>query len=591
MKATCRMVRATRFMAAGCALAVFALAKFVVGANVDVYDTTGGVTDYRIEPGDVLTVHGDALTDDICVWLNGGELRIVGDVTIAAAITQDVASVIFLEGERNVKFTGALVLAGAAAGNDLVITGDVASANSTLTFSGTWDTATTKDSVYIKTGTTVFTNGTFTIGGCLFWEGTQVGNVIVDKDATLEISDRENAKPSSKWVPHFRPFSNGKVFEVRTGGIMRFGPYRQFLVGTGTLEYAGGAANGTGWNSRLRIAGGDILWYGQGTSRDDVNGTSTDGVILYGRRINVSDPAESLAAILEIAGGSFATGGAVNRYGSFTSWESYMKVIWSGGTWKPLRNYYGNMDFSLTKTAQNQKRFNMPCDITGDVTLDLSEVATGNGVNQLRQTSYETDPDNGRWTGCSTASLTVIGGNNLTRGFIRMSSFHPNGMALSLTRRARMIALELDRGEQRFRSMSIDANCYFQATNANVILTTVGATVPPADRLLAPQVDMVQDAEGTLGTVRLSLAYGQDTYAGTCFAPVAGGVLYLSDVPAEETLADYNLPAVFTSVQNRENLKTWTLYVNGAAVGGRSVACDATGQLKIVRKGLRIEFF
>ena len=585
----CGTIQAFRTLAV--AIGAVAMIAMANADDIVLYDSTGGVTDYRLTAGQTMIVYGDALTDEVNVWLNGGTLRVAGDATIAASITQDVASVIFLEGERNVKFTGSLTLAGAAAGNNLVITGDVASASSTLTFSGSWDTATTKDSVYIKTGTTIFTNGTFTIGGCLFWEGTQVGNVIVDKDATFEISDRENAKPSSKWVPHFRPFSNGKVFEVRTGGIMRFGPYRQFLVGTGTLEYAGGAANGTGWNSRLRIAGGDILWYGQGTSRDDVNGTSTDGVILYGRRINVSDPAESLAAILEIAGGSFATGGAVNRYGSFTSWESYMKVIWSGGTWKPLRNYYGNMDFSLTKTAQNQKRFNMPCDITGDVTLDLSEVPVGNGLNQLRQTAYETDPDNGRWTGCSAASLTVIGGNNNTRGFLRMSSFHPNGMALSLTRRARFIVQELDRGEQRFRSMSIDSGCYFSATNAVVVLTTVGATVPPVDRLLVPQVDVAQDGEGTLGTVRLSLAYGQADYANATFAPVAGGALYLSGVPAEESLADCSLPAVFTTVQNRENLRTWSLYVNGVAIGGRSVTCDAAGRLKVVRKGLQVMFF
>lgn len=585
----CRTIRAVRTLAA--AIGAMAMIAMANADDIVLYDSTGGVSEYRLAAGQTMTVYGDALTDEVNVWLNGGTLRVAGDATIAASITQDVASVIFLEGERNVKFTGALTLAGAAAGNDLVITGDVASASSTLTFSGTWDTATTKDSVYIKTGKTVFTNGTFTIGGCLFWEGTQVGNVIVDKDATFEISDREDAKPASKFVPHFRPFSDGKVFEVRTGGIMRFGPYRQFLVGSGTQEYSGGGANGTGWNSRLRIAGGDVLWYGQGTSKNNIIGTSTDGVILYGKRINVSDPAESLASILEIAGGSFTTGGSVNRYGSFSSWESYMKVIWSGGTWKPVRNYYGNLDFSLTRTAQNQKRFNMPCDITGDVTLDLSEVATGNGVNQIRPTSYDTDPDNGRWTGCNAASLTVIGGNNLTRGFIRMSSFHPNGMALSLTQKAHMIVLELDRGEQRFRSMSIDANCYFAATNANVILTTVGATVPPADRLRVPQVDVAQDAEGTLGTVRLSLEYGQDVYSGTSFTPVSGGALYFSGVPAGESLVDYSLPAVFATVQNRENLKTWTLFVNGVAKGGCSVACDATGRLKIVRKGTRIMFF
>ena len=171
-----------------------------------------------------------------------------------------------------------------------------------------------------------------------------------------------------------------------------------------------------------------------------------------------------------------------------------------------------------------------------------------------------------------------------------MSSFHPNGMALSLTRKARFIVQELNRGEQRFRSMSIDSGCYFQATNANVILTTVGATLPPVDRLLVPQVDVAQDGEGTLGTVRLSLAYGQADYEGETFAPAAGGELYLSGVPADESLADYELPVAFETVQNAENLHTWTVYANGAAKGGRALTCDSSGRLRVINKGFCIMF-
>jgi len=552
--------------------------------DIVLYDTTGGVTDYRLTAGQTMTVYGDALTDNVNVWLNGGTLRVAGDVTIAANITQDVASVVFIEGAHNVRFTGLLAVVGAAAGNNLVITGDVASAGSELMFSGSWDVATTKDGVFIKTGSTVFTNGTFTVGGYLVWEA-QAGNAVVANNAVVDVSDREGAKPSSASIPYYRPFSDDKVFEVRTGGKLRIGAYRQFIVGCGTKEHVGGSGNQVGWRSKLRITGGEIDFYQQGTSAQQQLGVADDGIYLYGKRSDRHS--DDTASIFEFSGGSLSpSGGGLFRYGPWTgTYPTYAIIKWSGGSWNVRKNYYGSQNFYLTRMKRGQDRVNMPCQITGDVTLDLTAVKHGPGVNQsIDNGDVTTSAGNGRWTGTSTSSLTVIGGNGVT-GSLTMYSFHPNGMGLVLTDKARFIVHAFDRGEQRYRSLSISSGSYLEVAT-NVVLTTVGASVPPVDRLLAPQVDVAQDVEGTLGTVRLSLAYGQSEYANARFAPVAGGALYLSDVPDEEKLNDYELPCRFETVENAENVESWTVFVNGVARRARYVTCDASGRLRVRSKGI-----
>ena len=266
-------------------------------------------------------------------------------------------------------------------------------------------------------------------------------------------------------------------------------------------------------------------------------------------------------------------------------------VKWSGGTWKVAPNYYGNVNFALTRTfKKDDGKLNMPCEITGDVTLDLSAVKNGNGSNQILGTDPEaiyTAVGPGRWTGCDAATLTVNGGNG--NGSIKMFSFHPNGMGLALSNKARFLVQEFDCGEQRYRSMSIAADSYFQ-TSTNVILTTAGATVPPAECLLTPQVDVAQDSEGTLGTVRLSLAYGQATYANARFAPVADGELYLADVPDGAEVREYVLPVAFDSIVNSGNLCSWTVYVNGLRRKGIVPYCDATGSIRIISKGMKVVF-
>ena len=575
-----QFVKAARTFAATVGTAT--MVATAIADDIVLYDTTGGVTDYRLTAGQTMTIYGDALTDNVNVWLNGGTLRVAGDVTIAANITQDVASVIFIEGAHNVRFTGALSVAGAAAGNYLVVTGDVASASSELTFSGSWDVATTKDGVFIQTGSTVFTNGSFVVGGYLTWEA-QAGNAVVANDAVIDVSDREGARPSSINIPYYRPFSDDKVLEVRTGGKLRVGAYRQFFVGCGTKEHIGGRNNQVGWRSKLRIAGGEIDFYQQGM------GIADDGIYLYGKRMEAHT--EDTASIFDFSGGSFsATGfGGFVRYGKFASYPTYAIIKWSGGTWNVLKNYYGSQNFSLTKAQRSEARMNMPCQITGDVTLDLTMVKHGEGVNQsIDSGDVTTSAGNGRWTGTSTSSLTVIGGNGVT-GKLTMYSFHPNGMGLVLTDKARFVVHAFDRGEQRYRSLSIASGSYLEVAT-NVVLTTVGASVPPVDRLLAPQVDVAQDAEGTLGTVRLSLAYGQTEYANASFAPVAGGELYLSDVPEEEALSDYELPVRFETVENVRNLESWTVFANGVASRGKRLSYKSPGHLMVVNKGLHIVF-
>ncbi len=572
-------VRAVRTFAATVGTA--ALVATAGAANVDLYDTTGGVTAYTLNTGDTMTVHGNALTDAVNVTLSGGTLRVAGDVTIAAAISQDVASTIFIDGTRNVKFTGSLSLAGAAAGNYLVVTGDVASASSEITFSGSWDVATTKDGIYIQTGSTVFTNGLFEVGGYLVWEGLQVGNVVVANDAVLDVSDREGAKPSSAPIPYYRPFTDDKVFEVRTGGKLRIGAYRQFLMGCGTKQDIGGTGNQVGWRSTLKISGGEIDFYQSGV------GLADDGIYLYGKRSDRHS--DDTASILEFSGGTFSsTGSSLFRYGPWTgAYPTYAVIKWSGGTWSVHKNNYNSQNFWLTTMKRGVDKINMPCRITGDVTLDLTAVKHGPGINQsINREPVTASAGNGRWTGTSTSSLTVIGGNGVT-GSLTMYSFHPNGMGLVLTDKARFIVDAFDRGEQRYRSLSIASGSYLQVAT-NVVLTTVGASVPPVDRLLAPQVDVAQDAQGTLGTVRLSLAYGQTDYVNDRFAPAAGGELYLSDVPGNETLSDYELPCRFETVVNAGNLGSWTVFANGVACRGRRLSYKTPGRLMIVKSGLRI---
>lgn len=581
-----KSVKAVRTFAATVGTAT--MVATAIADDIVLYDTTGGVTDYRLTAGQTMTIYGDALTDNVNVWLNGGTLRVADDVTIAANITQDVASVIFIEGAHNVRFTGALSVAGAAAGNYLVVTGDVASASSEITFSGSWDVATTKDGIYIQTGSTVFTNGLFEVGGYLVWEGLQVGNVVVANDAVLDVSDREGAKPDSINIPYYRPFTDDKFFDVRTGGKLRMGAYRQFIVGCGTKQHVGGTAQQVGWRSTLKMSGGEIDFYQQGTSAQNQVGVADDGIYLFGKRMQSHD--DDTGSVFDFSGGTFApSGGGLFRYGYWASYKTYAIIKWSGGTWRVRKNYYGSQNFSLTRAKRNEDRMNMPCRITGDVTLDLTEVKHGTaGVNQsIDNGNVTTSAGNGRWTGTSTASLTVIGGNGT--GMLTMYSFHPNGMGLVLTDKARFVVHAFDRGEQRYRSLSIASGSYFEVAT-NVVLTTVGASVPPVDRLLAPQVDVAQDAEGTLGTVRLSLAYGQTEYANACFAPVAGGELYLSNVPEEETLSDYELPVRFETVENVRNLDSWTVFANGVASRGKRLSYKSPGHLRVVNKGLHIVF-
>ena len=330
-------------------------------------------------------------------------------------------------------------------------------------------------------------------------------------------------------------------------------------------------------------------WTGQGTSSQNSIGRSTDGVILYGKRSN--SPTENHASVFEFCGGTFAAGANINRYGAWkSSSPTYITVKWSGGIWNVVPNYYGSQNFILTKTRDGETRINMPCEITGDVTLDLTKVKNGNGVNQmvgdsLKDSSILATSGNGRWMGRDTASLIVNGGNG--NGSIKTYSFHPNGMALSLSNKAHFIVHEFDRGEQKYRSMSIASGCYFE-TMTNVILTVAGTSVPPVDRLITPQVDVALDAEGTLGTVRLSFTYGQTTYANANFAPVKNGELYLSDVPDGVDVRGYEIPALFDSVTDADNLRSWSVFVNGSRVKNLAPIRDGTGRMRIVSKGLKV---
>ena len=43
-----------------------------------------------------------------------------------------------------------------------------------------------------------------------------------------------------------------------------------------------------------------------------------------------------------------------------------------------------------------------------------------------------------------------------------------------------------------------------------------------------------------------------------------GGVLELVNVPAEADFSNYELPITVTGVQNAENLRSWTVMVDGA---------------------------
>lgn len=426
----------------------------------------------------------------------------------------------------------------------------------------------------------MFTNGTFNVGGYLIWEA-QAGNVVVANNAVVDVSDREGAK-QIKNSPYYRPFSDDKVFEVCTGGKLRMGAYRLFFVGCGTKEHIGGNSNQVGWRSTLKMSGGDIDFYQPGV------GTADDGIYLYGKRM--LSHSDATASIFEFSGGKFSpTGGSLFRYGSFWSYPTYAIVKWSGGTWSVRKNYYNSQNFWLTMVKKGVSSINMPCQITGDVTLDLTEVKHGPGLNQsINYGDVTALAGDGRWTGTSTSSLTVIGGNGVT-GSLTMYSFHPNGMGLVLTNKARFIVDAFDRGEQRYRSLSIASGSYLEVAT-NVVLTSVGASVPPVDRLIAPQVDVAQDAQGTLGTVRLSLAHGQTDYVNARFAPAAGGALYLSGVPEEEKLDNYELPCRFGVIENAENLKSWTVFVNGVAKHGRFVSCDASGNLKVEGRGFKLIF-
>ncbi len=94
-------------------------------------------------------------------------------------------------------------------------------------------------------------------------------------------------------------------------------------------------------------------------------------------------------------------------------------------------------------------------------------------------------------------------------------------------------------------------------------------------------------AETTFSTagLRVDCAAGAGTIS--CFAPRAGGRLELVGVPNGTNLAGYVVPITIQSIADRANLKTWTVFVDGAPKGSLYVVADGNG-LRLVRKGMRI---
>ena len=96
-------------------------------------------------------------------------------------------------------------------------------------------------------------------------------------------------------------------------------------------------------------------------------------------------------------------------------------------------------------------------------------------------------------------------------------------------------------------------------------------------------------AETTFSTagLRVDCADGAGTISR--FAPRAGGRLELVGVSNGTDLAGYLVPVTIQSFADTANLKTWTVFVNGAPKGGLHVVADGNG-LRLVRKGMIISF-
>ena len=90
----------------------------------------------------------------------------------------------------------------------------------------------------------------------------------------------------------------------------------------------------------------------------------------------------------------------------------------------------------------------------------------------------------------------------------------------------------------------------------------------------------IKDDAATIGRLRIDCTAGAGTI--NSFRPAAGGVLELVNVPAEADFSNYELPITVTGVQNAENLRSWTVTIDGASPSWvMLISVNETGRLVV----------
>ncbi|HNX05629.1 MAG TPA: hypothetical protein PKI32_09005, partial [Opitutales bacterium] len=116
----------------------------------------------------------------------------------------------------------------------------------------------------------------------------------------------------------------------------------------------------------------------------------------------------------------------------------------------------------------------------------------------------------------------------------------------------------------------------------------VSFTAPAAVRVDAgATLDVSGVADANLAIRGLEAVWGATNGIITKFKPAADGALYLTDVPNNVERTPVTVPYTFGKVLDGNNLRSWTVYINGVPNRNLSVSI-VDGGLKISRGGLVI---
>lgn len=531
------------------------------GDSANVSDSSALVTDKRIVrdlwpfEGDTwavaadttLIVSGEGLAAGKTVELQGGTMSVTASCTIGADIVQGVTSQIVLGDGVDVVLGGEVSVSTSTEGTANVFQiGGSATASCTFAGGAVFDTVT--DELKVTAGDMFFRDGSYVFHGAVTWQDN-AGNVVFGNGAVVRFEAPAGVSEDPRLV-WYRPAANGLAFEVADGAQVTVGALRTLYMGWHTSGVTVG-------DLTLRVSGGKL----------EVLADSKAKITFDPNRNSYSDPYRS-RMVLEISGGEFVSGRVITRVSQrdSTGDPQLARIICSGGVWKAMPQVSSSSIQDLISKSNTKPGFQnyFPCSITGDFTLDISEM-TGKTVNYG---FHGIDSIDGVISGGEGASLTVKGASK----FVINAGFEVNGMSFKLEDGAKVEVMpDYMVGTQNFNEISLAAGTTYTVP-ATVSFVTLAEGTDLVASLLAPRVCRRVDTAFYDCLLRLDAAAAL-TY--DSLLPDGNGVVIVDNFPSGTGALGYRLPVTFSAASDEsDNLATWTVVLGGRTRKVRPVIVD-----------------